>query len=454
MKKSDVVIIGGGPAGRSVVHMLHSVRSGLSVTLLKDEVTNVNRCAVPYGVSDKLPIEKFQISNKLVTDFGAELIVDTVDKIDTAGHMVHTARGETIGYRYLILATGSRPLKPPIPGIDAPYVTPVRSLEDLALLREFVATYEKAVIVGGGYIGIEVAVALRSLGLEVTVVEMMPHVLVASLEPEFVSTVEKVLTERGIKLLNEHKVTEFVSRDKHLSVKLEAGDSLEVDFAVLAVGVVPNIELAAHAGIKTSPLGIVTDEHMRTSAPDVFAVGDCAEKKSFISGRTTPGEYGTNAVFMSKVAALNILGRESVFPGVINASVTTAFDLSMGSAGLRESAARKAGFDVVTGSSEVSDKYPMMQNVSPIRTKLVFDRRSHKLLGGGVLRKDHGVAPNIDFLSLAIQMGATLEDLIVYQYATHPELAAKPSDNSFVMAARDALNRLKSTGDPKAGVRV
>jgi NADH dehydrogenase len=443
MQHRDVVIIGGGPAGRVIVHALHSQNSGLAVTLIKDEEVNVNRCAVPYGISETKPIENFQIPNRLVTDFGAELVVDSAVKIDTERKQVHTQSGQSYGYGHLVLATGSRPLVPPIPGVGLAGVTPVRSLKDLDTLRGFAAAGQKAVIVGGGYIGIEVAVVLRQMGLEVDVVEMLPQILMATTEPEFIMNVEKTLDAEGVGLVTNRKVAEFRSRNgRGVDVKLENGEILPADFVVLSVGVVPNVELAAGAGIQTSALGIVTDPYLRTSADGVYAAGDCAEKKSFITQKPTRGEFGTNAVFMARVVAQNIMGRSKVFPGIINANATTVYDWSIGSSGLTEKMATDAGLNAVSGYSEVLDKYPMMDRVTPIRTKLVFERDTKRLLGGSVMRRGSGAAQNVDFISLALQMGATQEDLLSYQYATHPELAAKPSDNTYVFAARDARGKL------------
>ena len=442
MQQKDVVIIGGGPAGRVIVHALHTQNSGMSVTLIKDEEINVNRCAIPYGIPQDKPIKKFQIPNQLVTDFDAELVVDRVVKIDTDRKEIHTQNGQSYRYRHLVLATGSRPLVPPIPGVELEGVTPVRSLKDLDTLRGFAASGQKAVIVGGGYIGIEVAVVLRQMGLEVDVVEMLPQILLATTEPEFITDIEKTLTAKGVRLATNRKVAEFRNRNgRGVDVKLENGETLAADFAVLSVGVVPNIELAAEAGIQTSALGIVTDPYFRTSAEGVYAAGDCAEKKSYVTQKPSRGEFGTNAVFMSKVVAQNILSRNKTFPGVINANATTVYDWSLGSAGLTEKMALEAGLNVVTGYSEVLDKYPMMDGVMPIRTKLVFECDTQRLIGGSVMRKGHGAAQNVDFISFAIQMQTTLEDLLSYQYATHPELAAKPSDNTYVFAAQDARGK-------------
>lgn len=444
MEKRDVVIIGGGPAGRTIVHMLHHSGQDMSVTLIKDEKINVNRCAVPYGIPDQKPLEKFQISNTLVTDFGAELLIDRVTEIDTHNKRVVTANGSAYEYTHLVLSTGSRPLVPPISGVESETITPVRSVDDLSLLRRVAATGKRAVVVGGGYIGIEVAVVLRQMGLDVTVVEMLPSILMATTEPEFIQLVNDELEAKGIRLLTAEKVVAFDhSTEGQVFVKLGSGTALPADFVVLSVGVVPNTELAADAGIQTSRLGIGVDEYLRTDARDVYACGDCAQKRSFVTGRPTRGEFGTNAVFMARTVARNILGQQKTDPGVLNANVTAVYDYSLGSAGMTEQMAKDAGMDILTGYSEVLSKYPMMPQVDTIRTKLVFNRENRKLVGGSVLRKGNCSAHNVDFISFAIQMGATLDDLLNYQYATHPELAAKPSDNMYVFAAKDAIKKLQ-----------
>lgn len=447
MEYRDVVIIGGGPAGRVVVHALHHAgwaEGGRSVTLIKEKPINVNRCAVPYGISEDKPIEKYLIPNALVTNFGAELLIDRVEEIDTARHVVRLRDGASIEYGRLVLATGSQPIMPPIPGIDASNITPVRSHDDLQRLRTFARDHKRAVVVGGGYIGVEVAVVLRQLGLEVTIVEMLDHVIQAAAEPIFIETIERDLTEHGVTLETGVGVAGFITEDNTMTgVRLGDGRMIDADFAVISIGVRPNTDLAKAAKLDVTAFGVVVDDHMRTSAEDVYAAGDCAEKRSFITGQPVRGEFGTNAVFMAKVLAANILGRDAAFPGVINASATTTFSYSVGSAGFTAHAAEEQGLDIVIGDSEVLDRYPMLDGVSPILTRLVFERSTGRLVGGGVLRRGHVVAGNIDFISLAIQMGATADDLLRLQYATHPELAAKPSDNIFTFAAKAAIQAMK-----------
>jgi len=439
MDERDVLIIGGGPAGRSVVHTLHAAGRELSVTLVKDEPVNVNRCAVPYGIPGERVLDRYRIPNRLVTDFGAELVVDRVEAIRPDTHEVATVDGRRYRYGTLVLATGARPLIPSFPGVDSPNVTAVRSLNDLVRLRDLAAEGSRAVIVGGGYIGVEVAVVLREMGLHVTIVEALPRILSAGVEPELIGDLEDRLRSREITLVTDSRVEGFdVESGRATSVRLSSGESIPCDFVVLSIGVRPETELAAASGLEVSDFGIVTDEYLRAGDPDIYVAGDCAAKRSFVTGDPTRGEFGTNAVFMARVVADNILGREAVFPGVINASASMVFDLSFGSAGLTEAAAVEAGLDVVAGYSEVPDRYPMMAGVSPVKTKLVFERTRGRLVGGSVLRTGPVAAQNVDFLSLAIQRATTLDDLALYQYATHPELAAKPSDNMYVFAARAA----------------
>jgi NADH oxidase (H2O2-forming) len=441
MKK--VVIIGGGPAGRLIVHALHHSAQNFDVTLIKDEQINVNRCAVPYGISDQKPVEKFCIPNTLVTDFGAKLVIDYVVSIDKDKQSVTTSGGQEFGYDHLVMATGSKPFIPPIPNIDLNNIVNVRSKDDMEKIRGFAKRYKKCVVVGGGYIGIEVAVVMKELDLDVTVVEMQPHILLMTMDDDFAETIEAHIIDKGVKVINNSQVTGFEGQAGNVSgVVLGNGDVLPADFVIVSVGVKPNIDLAEKAGIATSRFGIVTNEYLEANVKNIYATGDCAEKKSFVTGNPSMGEFGTNAVFMSKVVAANILGKRTTFPGIINANASSAFAYTFGSAGLIAKAADREGLDYVVGESDVMDMYPMMDGVGTIRTKLVFAKASRKLIGGSVLRKGHCSASNVDFISFAIQMGATIEDILKYQYATHPELAAKPSDNTYLFAAQDALKKL------------
>jgi len=437
-----IVIVGGGPAARTFVHMLHNSNKKFDITLIKDEPVNVNRCAVPYGIADNKPVESFCIPNSLITDFGAKLFIDKVYFFDTDKQIVNTANSGNFNYDCLLLATGAKPIIPNIEGVGLKNIISVRSKADMEMLRNYSREYKKCVVVGGGYIGVEIAVLLKKLGLDVTIVEMLPHILLSTMDDDFVDDIESHIKENGINLMTNVKVARFEGDINVKKVVFEDETKIDADFVVLSVGVTPNTDLAEKSGIIVSKYGIVTNEYLQTNIENVYSAGDCAEKKSFITKKPIRGEFGTNAVFMGKVVAKNIIGKKTVFPGVINANASKAFSYSFGSAGLIYKMAKNENINAVVGESEVMDMYPMMDGVRNIKTKLVFNKENGKLIGGTVLRYGHCTAGNVDFISFGIQMGATIDDLLNYQYATHPELAAKPSDNTYLFAAKDALIKM------------
>lgn len=439
MSHSNVIIIGGGMAGLTVLHELHAADHYLSITLIKDEEITANRGALPYGIDPRKSAAKFMLSNKLITYFGGDLLVDSVERIEPENSRLTTATGQTFSYDHLVFATGAQAMLLPIPGVASPQVLSVRSTHDLAALREATQHTQRAVVIGSDSIGVEIAAILHSLGRQVTIIELLPHLLAGTVDEEFAREIERYLTERGISLRTDARVSEILCAADHrvTGVQLDDSSLIETDFVILSLGVEPDTELAEQSGIAVSKFGIVTDDYLRTNVENIYATGDCAEKKSFLTNKPVRGESETNTIAMSKVVASNILGHHKVFPGVINPYIVTAFTLSCGSAGLSERAAMME-LNIVSGKSEVQDKYPMMDDVASIKTKLVFERGSGKIIGGNVLRYNGSVAADVDFLTLAIQTGVTIEQLVEYQYVTHPALTAKPSDNRFVLAARDA----------------
>eukprot|EP01156_Anaeramoeba_ignava_P003429 Anaeramoba_ignava/a222433_32.p1 GENE.a222433_32~~a222433_32.p1 ORF type:complete len:483 (+),score=134.52 a222433_32:127-1449(+) len=421
----------------------------MSLLMIKAERLNVNRCAVPYGISTQKPIQKFLIANKPITDI-AEMIIDRVEEIDPKKSIVKTKKGHVFEFNQLLYATGASPFIPQIPNIKSENISPVRGLKDLRFLRT-AATYlhdkpKHATVIGCGFIGIEVANSLQALGLKVTIVERHKTVLSRTTEPEFISTLENLLYEHGISIKAGADVVGFerskTEPNKISHILFSDGTSLRTDFVVLSVGVRPNIELAKKAGIATTPLGVVTNDHLQTNFPHIYSGGDCTEKKCFITGKPIKSQYGTTAVFQGKIIAYNMIGKKRAFPGVINANCTKVYDWGVGGAGLTQTAAEQFGINTVTGFSTTLDKYPQIDH-SNVYTKLVFDKQTRRLIGGNVLRKGDSVAQNADWISFAIQMGATIEDLVNYQYSAHPELNPDVEHNMFMFSAKDALAKLE-----------
>ncbi|NJP05201.1 MAG: FAD-dependent oxidoreductase, partial [Chloroflexaceae bacterium] len=245
---------------RSVVHAIRQAgQQQTTITLIKDEEINANRCAIPYGINPAKPLEKYCIPNTLVTNAGAQLVIDTVERIEPVQKRVFTRQSGEYTYDQLVLATGARPLVPSIPGIDADGIIPVRSRDDMARIREASQQHRRVVVVGGGYIGVEVAVVLRQLGLDVTIVEMLPHVVAMTVDPELITDVEQDLTSNGIVLATSARVVEFQQQQGHVcGVVLDDKRELPADFVVLAVGVIPNTDLAQASGLQVSRFGIIT----------------------------------------------------------------------------------------------------------------------------------------------------------------------------------------------------
>jgi NADH oxidase (H2O2-forming) len=427
-----------------------------NVTMVRKEKSLVNRCAVPYGIPKEKELEKWIVTDDLITNFGCELIVDEVEEIDRDAKTIHLKDGKKdLSYDILIIGTGAKPIVPPIPGVDGKNIVTVRQTEDLEKLRSFAATGKNVVVIGGGYIGMEIADSCKGAGLDVTLIEMLPHALLATMDDEFALEVEKAAEKDGIKLHTGRRATEFVQNEDKMvtSVKMDNGEEAKCDFVVLSIGVAPELQLAKKAGLEVSPLGIVVDDAMKTSDPSIYAGGDVIQKKSFITQKPCRGEFGTTAVFMAKVLAMNVAQSvspmpmpENTFPGVINANASRAFGYSFGSAGLIEKMAKQeyTDDDIICGTSTVLNRYPMMDDATPIQTKLVFRKsEGYKLIGGSVFSKDRGISFLIDLISYAIQKGSTMMELLTLQYSTHPELASRPSENAIVMACFPVMKQMQ-----------
>mgnify|MGYP002641839974 CR=1 FL=1 len=231
--------------------------------------------------------------------------------------------------------------------------------------------------------------------------------------------------------------------DKVGSLVLGTGSVLRTDLVVLCLGVRPRLRLFEEAGIKTERDGVVVDDHMRTSAPAVYACGDCTRFASFVTGKATPGKLATNGIFQGKVAALNAIGCERVFAGFVNTCVTDVQGLRLGSTGLREEDAVAAGFGVVIGTGVSRSAYPMFPESREVKVKLVVERSSETILGGQVAGYQ-GIAERLDLIALAIQQRLGATDLAKLGHCAHPVQSGVPAHNPIVMAAENALHKIEA----------
>jgi len=443
MKKADVVIVGGSAAGIEAAIVVQKHYKLDKVIVIRKEPKVLVPCGIPYIMGTLESIDKNVVPDALLGD--AELIIDEVASIHREAKTVTTAKGETIGYDKLILATGSRPTVPPIPGADLGNVFTVKKEMDyLQQLQDALKQAKDVVIVGGGFIGAEFADECRKMGLNVTVVELLEHCLLLNCDNYFCIRIEDTLREHGVQVNTTCRVESIGGNEKVEYVACEKGLHFKADVVILAIGVTPNNELARDAGLEIGECrGIMVDQYMRTSDPDIFAIGDCAEKFCFFTRKPVATRLASIATREARIAAANLFELRQSNEGTMGVFGTMIVDTAIGVAGLTERTAREAGYDIVVGEAAAVDKHPgSMPGAKEMRVRLIFERRSEKIIGGeacgGITA---GEVSNV--MASAIANGMTAEKVAVSPMGTHPMLTASPLVYQIVNAAAEADSKLK-----------
>jgi pyruvate/2-oxoglutarate dehydrogenase complex dihydrolipoamide dehydrogenase (E3) component len=309
---------------------------------------------------------------------------------------------------------------------------------------------KKVVIVGGGFIGVEVADELNKAGKQVIIVEILPHVLEAAFDEDMAIEAEKILESRGVGTRTGSGVREVLGEEKVNGVLLNNGETLEADAVILAMGYRPNTSLAKRAGIGLNEMGFIkVNEYMRTENPDILAVGDCAEKKSFLTGTHKNVMLASTACAEARIAAVNLFRLSAVktFRGTIAIYSTAIGDTAFGVAGVTESLARERGFDIVTGTFEGVDKHPgKLPGTHKQMVKLIVARESGVIIGGQVMGgQSTGELTNL--IGFAVENRMTVNSVLTAQVGTHPLLTAPPTAYPLIKAAEMiAKNRWVHSG--------
>lgn len=445
-EKTDILVIGGGPAGRITALTARKYYPGKSVLLAQNVARGVVPCGIPYmAASLKSPDDNSSPCGPLGNSGVKVLDADAVS-VDRKAKTVAFKGGNTVSYDRLVLACGSTPFMPKVQGAGLNNV--FRIYKDLDRLKEMFGALKAAThitVLGGGFIGVEMAEELAKAGLKVTLVELLPALLANSFDAEFGDLAAEKLKGLGVRVVTGTAVEEIAGSGRVESVRLAGGESYPCDAVVLAIGAVPNAGLAADAGLDISRTGAVAvDEYLRTSDPDIFAVGDCAEKKDFFTRRPVSVMLASTATAEARVAGSNLFGLKVVREnkGTIASYSTCVDGLVLASAGLTEAAARREGFEVVTGVSEGVDRHPgSMPGASKVKMKLIFSKHSGLLMGGQVYG---GVSCGelINIVGAAVQTGMSVSELETLQVATHPWLTSAPTAYPITAAAQDASVKL------------
>jgi NADPH-dependent 2,4-dienoyl-CoA reductase/sulfur reductase-like enzyme len=388
-----LVILGGVAAGTKAASRARRLDPEMEITVYQEEPEpSISECGLPYLLSGVVE-ERDDLVARTPEKFAEKdidvLVRHRVERIDATGKnlsVLNLKTGQAFedAYDRLVIATGARAVLPPIPGAEVEGVFKLRFLTDSDEIGRYIEEQspKKATIVGGGYIGLEVAENLCRLGMEVSLIEGENRVALAY-GPEVSENVEAELEANGVGVYTGERVDEFTGEGRVRGVKF--GDrELETDLIIVGVGIKPNVELATEAGVETGTTGaILVDRHMKTSVPDVWAAGDCVETTNLVSGRPTWVPLGDTANQMGRVAGTNAAtGDETLeFPGILGTGIFKVFGLDVGKTGLSEKEAEDAGFEVVSAGLWAYDRAAYYPGAGKIFLKLIADRATGRLLG-------------------------------------------------------------------------
>lgn len=448
---TNVIVIGGGPAGIITALTAKSVYPEKSVCVIKEIGDGVIPCAIPYMMHTLRDPSQNAMGNAPLDKAGIDVRVGKVISFNPQAHTVTLESGQVLTYERLVLATGTEPVLPPIPGIEKEGVFTIRkSLSAMAELREKVHEARRLVIIGGGFIGVEFADELSRMGrTDVHLMEIMPKLLRTAFDDEFCDEVSKLLGSREIHSHCGRKVVSIDGRNHVESVTLDNGRKYAADMVLVSIGAKPANDLAQRAGLRLVENGSIwVDEYMRTDVEDVFAVGDCAVKRDFFTRKAAPVWLASTATAEARNAGTNIYGIRVLhqIQGTISAFSTQIGGVSFASSGMTCRACEKEGFRYVTATAVAPDRHPgMLPGAAELKVKLVFADRSGIILGGQV-SGGPSVGELINVIALAIQKKVTVRELDMMQIATHPLLTSAPTVHPLIVSAHEALAKLRAVG--------
>ena len=445
------MVVGGDAGGMSAASQARRRRGPDDLQIVAFErgsYTSFSACGIPYWIGDVVGPRDRLIARRPEV-FRDRFNIDVrvrheVEEIDLAARRVvvrdgASGRRRAEPFDAMVVATGSVPVRPPIPGIEAAGVHGVQTLGDGEALRAELDSgrVRRVVVIGGGYIGLEIAEATHRRGFETTVLDMSPTPL-GTFDPDVGSFVADAIRDMGIDLVLSEAATaiETLADGRVCCVHTAGGRELPADLVILGLGVRPDVALAHHAGIPLgSSGGIVVDRRMRTGVEGVWAAGDCVESIHRLSGARVVVALGTHANKQGRVAGINIGGGYATFPGVIGTAVTKICDLEVARTGLSEKEARASGYEYVTAFADSTTRAGYFPGAAPIRVKMTAERRSGRLLGAQIVGREDA-AKRIDVCATAIWNEMTVEEVLGLDLSYAPPFS--PVWDPVLVAARRA----------------
>ena len=424
-----LLIIGGVAAGMSAAAKARRVDPELEITVYTDdEYISYAGCGLPYFIGGRFT-EKASLIARTAEEFAAQNIIVKTGiraeeiKADTKTIVLKDLKNDQVftdQYDRLIIAAGARPFVPPMDGSDLKGVFTLRTIHDSLNIKDYLYHQKpvKASVIGGGYIGLEMAESLLEQGCEVSIIERAPHII-PNMDEDMALIVTAYLQSKGVKVYTDTAVAGFSGEQRVTMVNTDKGP-IEADFVLLSIGVLPNAEIAARAGIELGARGAIrVNDRMETNIKDIFAAGDCATTRHLISGEEVYIPMGTTANKQGKTAGENAAGGQASFKGVLGTGIARVIEMEISRTGLSERECRQLGIDYVAKKIKANSAAHYCPASGEITIKLIADRQDKRLLGAQIVGLQ-GSAMRIDMLASAITMQATIDDLIDMDLAYSP----------------------------------
>lgn len=453
-QKMKVLVIGGVAAGTKAAAKFKRVNPDAEVTIVtRGKDISYAGCGLPYYVGGVIPEKEQLIVNtpaKFSSLTGAMVFTEReVVALDVQGKKataknLRTGAEEIYEYDACIVAVGASPVVPPLPGLNLPGVFVMRTPDDAIETREYVEREgaKRAVVVGGGFIGLEVAENLLEKGLSVTVIDMASQIM-PGFDFEMADYAQRHLEKKGIKVMTATKLEGVTGDAKAQGVQTDKG-LLTADIVVLSIGIRPNTGFLQDTGIEMFKGTVLVDDRLATNVKDIYAVGDCAMVTNRLTGARQWSPMGSSANMEGRTLALSLGGREVSYPGVLGTGVVKLPGLNGGRTGLSEEQARAAGYDTVCALAVTDDKAHYYPGAAWFATKLIADKATHKVLGVQVLGPG-AVDKMTDIGVMAVTMGATLEQLTSLDLSYAPPFST--AIHPFVQAVQVLLNKINGDLD-------
>ncbi len=451
MRNIDVLVVGGGASGLQAAITTKSTYPEKEVVLVRREPKALVPCGIPYIFGSLESSDKNIMPDTLLTQLGIEIIIDEMTEFDPEDHECTFTSGVKFYYKKLVLATGSIPTKPKwLKGAELTHVYTIpKNKVYLDLMVSEIQQMKKIIVVGAGFIGVEVSDELNKKGFHVTLVELENTILSRAFDPEFGKIATEHLIERGVHVITGKGIKEVLGTDGKVSgISLTTGEQLDADAVILSMGYSPNTKMAADAGLELNELGFIkTCEYMRVlpCTTDIVAVGDCAEKRDFITRKLDATMLASTACAEARIAAMNLytLSPCKPFNGTIAIYATAIGEHAFGTAGITETRARNENFAIVSGSFTGIDTHPgNLAHTHKQTVKLIAAADCGMILGGEVYGGlSAGELTNaIGFL---IQNRVTVKTLLTMQIGTQPLLTGSPAGYPLIKAAEVLVKKMR-----------